>query len=44
MEIYIITNNYHRAKEYFRRIYNLYNKTYLFLNTIKLQAKVIIDS
>lgn len=44
MEIYIITNNYHRAKEYFRRIYNLYNKTYLFLNTIKLQAKVIIDN
>jgi hypothetical protein len=40
MEIYIITNNYHRAKKYFRRIYNLYNKEYLFLNTIKLQAKV----
>ena len=44
MEIYIITNNYHRAKEYFRRIYNLYNKKYLFLNTVKLQAKVIIDN
>jgi len=44
MEIYIITNNHHRAKEYVRRICNFYNKKYLFLNTVKLQAKVIIDN